>query len=188
MFPVVFTNDWKTSAPWVGEYLPGTPHYQELSRYNEFLNEPLKKIGYDSKAIIFLVKDKTGAGKEVWNTYLCMAADPFSVACLYPLRKENNEYDDLSDDSMYRIMKKILFFGPFYGWNEKEREEVLAKLDKELAVEREFKKAKVAEDFAEKSAQVATAHVDSPLVVDERIASGKRKSFTVGANLTKKEK
>lgn len=187
MFPVAYTDDWKTSAPWVGEYLPGTPHYKELERYNTFLNEPLKKIGYEGKAIIFLVQDRNSSGDTVWNTYICQPDNPYLVASLYPLREKNGAFAMLNDESMAQVMQKILFFGPFYGFNEKERDEVLAKLDKELASEREAKKAKAAAEFAEKSAELATAHVDSPLVVDERIASGKRKSFSVGANL-KKEK
>lgn len=185
--PVTFSQMWKASSPWIGEYLPGAPQYIELAHYNESLNAPLKLASYSDKAILFLVLDQDGRGTKIWNVYVCQPSDPTYVAPLFPLRGDDQQFEPLSDSAIARMVKKLAFWGPCFGLSDEDREKALAEVDVKLKDARDRKARERDAAFLDLSKQVETAHVDSPLVQDEMIRTKRKFSATVKATLGKEK-
>ena len=185
--PVTFSQMWKASSPWIGEYLPGAPQYIELAHYNEMLNDPLKRVGYGDKAILFLVLDQDGRKTKIWNIYVCQPSDPTYVAPLFPLRGEDQQFEPLSDSAIARMVKKLAFWGPCFGLSDEEREKALTEVDVKLKDIRDRKARERDAAMIDLTKQVETAHVDSPLVQDELIKTKRKFSAVVKANLEKEK-
>ncbi|TXH14293.1 MAG: hypothetical protein E6R03_09560 [Hyphomicrobiaceae bacterium] len=182
--PVLFTDDWVTGSPWVGEFLPGTPRYQEFGIYNELLNEPLKLIGYNDKTILFLVIEPANAYRgQMFNIYACQAASPTYVAPLVPLRKPDGSPLPLNDDTIAYTLNNLMYFGPFSSISDEQRQKMMLDWNEKVKADKAAKMEEKTQAVVEANLQLLTAGPDHPLVQEEAIKKGMKRSVTVKTKL-----
>jgi len=185
--PVLFSDSWTSTAPHVGEYLPGTPKHVEFKRYNDMLNEPLKLINYDAHTILFLVAEPpTFRRKDVmFNIYACQAASPTHVASLFPLRSPAGDPLALNEDNLMYAMNALMYFGPFGAISAEEKQKLYKKWTDESKAAYQAKRNAVAEEYVELSKEVATADANHPLVQEEAIKKGLKKTYMAKPKIEK---
>jgi len=187
--PVLFSDSWTQTAKHVGEYLPGTPKHVELLRYNTMLNEPLKLIDYDKHTTLFLVAEPpTVSRKDVmFNIYACQTDSPTHVAPLVPLRSPAGDPLALTEDNLAYAMNTLMYFGPFGAITAEQKQTLYKKWTDESQASYDAKRKAVAEEYVELSKEVATANLNHPLVQEEAIKKGLKKTYAARTTPSKED-